>query len=90
MIVVCVNLSSQDGSVLSGPDIITRGFVYAKDNEDLLEALSMIAGHSLEVCQARNISDWATIKSTIKNDLSQFLFKNTKRNPMILPIIMEI
>ena len=90
MIVVCVNLSSQDGSVLSGPDIITRGFVYAKDSEDLLEALRMIAGHSLEVCQARNISDWATIKSTIKNDLSQYLFKNTKRNPMILPIIMEI
>ena len=50
----------------------------------------MIASHSLEVCRARNISDWATIKSTIKNDLSQYLFKNTKRNPMILPVIMEI
>ena len=90
MIVVCVNLSSEDGSVLSGPDIISRGFVYMKDNEDLMEALRMIATHSLEVCQARHISDWATIKSTIKNDLSQFLFKNTKRNPMILPVIMEI
>ena len=90
MIVVCVNLSSEDGSVLSGPDIISRGFVYMKDNEDLMEALRMIATHSLEVCQARRISDWATIKSTIKNDLGQFLFKNTKRNPMILPVIMEI
>ena len=90
MIVVCVNLSSEDGSVLSGPDIITRGFVYTKDNEDLMEAMRMIASHSLEVCRARNISDWATIKSTIKNDLSQYLFKNTKRNPMILPVIMEI
>ena len=90
MIVVCVNLSSEDGSVLSGPDIITRGFVYMKDNEDLMDAMKMVAAHSLEVCHARNISDWATIKSTIKNDLSQYLFKNTKRNPMILPVIMEI
>ena len=90
MIVVCVNLSSEDGSVLSGPDIITRGFVYMKDNEDLMEALRMVASHALELCQCRNISDWATIKSTIKNELGQFLYKNTKRNPMILPVIMEI
>ena len=90
MIVVCVNLASEDGSVLSGPDIISRGFVYMKDNEDLMDAMKMIATHSLEVCHNRNISDWATIKSTIKGDLSQFLFKNTKRNPMILPVSMEI
>ena len=90
MIVVCVNLSSEDGSVLSGPDIISRGFVYMKDNEDLMEAMRMVASHALETCQMRHISDWATIKSTIKNELGQFLYKNTKRNPMILPVIMEI
>jgi len=90
MIVVCVNLSSEDGSVLSGPDIISRGFVYMKDNEDLMEALRMVANHALEHCYQRNISDWATIKSTIKGELGQFLYKNTKRNPMIIPIIMEI
>ncbi len=90
MIVVCVNLSSEDGSVLSGPDIITRGFVYMKDNDDLMEAMKMVATRSLEQCRSKRISDWATIKSTIKHDLSQFLFKNTKRNPMILPVIMEI
>ena len=90
IIVVCVNLSSEDGSVLSGPDIITRGFVYMKDNEDLMDAMRMVAARSLETCQSHNIYDWATIKSTIKGDLSQFLFKNTKRNPMILPVIMEI
>ena len=90
MIVVCVNLSSEDGAVLSGPDIISRGFVYMKDNEDLMEAMKMIATRSLDNCRSRNISDWATIKSTIKNDLGQFLFRNTKRNPMILPVIMEI
>ncbi len=90
MIVVCVNLSSQDGSVLSGPDIITRGFVYMKDNDDLMEAMKMVVTHSLDTCRNRGISDWASIKNTMKNDLGQFLFKNTKRNPMILPVIMEI
>ena len=90
MIVVCVNLSSEDGSVLSGPDIISRGFVYMKENEDLMEAMKMVVNHALDQCQRKNISDWATIKSTIKNELGQFLFKNTKRNPMILPVIMEI
>ncbi|MBP3413094.1 MAG: ribonuclease J [Oscillospiraceae bacterium] len=90
MIVVCVNLSSEDGSVLSGPDIISRGFVQVKDNEDLMEAMRMVAGHALETCQDRGISDWASIKSTIKNELGQFIYRNTKKNPMILPIIMEI
>ena len=90
MIVVCVNLSSEDGSVLTGPDIVSRGFVQVKDNEDLMEAMRMVAGHALEVCRDRNISDWATIKSTIKNELGQFIYRNTKKNPMILPVIMEI
>ncbi|MBR4131538.1 MAG: ribonuclease J [Oscillospiraceae bacterium] len=90
MIVVCVNLSSEDGSLLSGPDIITRGFVLVKENEDLIEAMRMICMDSLEYCRQKHISDWATIKSAMKNDLSAFLYKNTKRNPMILPVIMEI
>ena len=90
MVVVVMTLSAENAQLISGPDIISRGFVYMKDNEDLMDAMKMIATHSLEVCHNRNISDWATIKSTIKGDLSQFLFKNTKRNPMILPVIMEI
>ena len=87
---IAKGLNITPAQLISGPDIISRGFVYMKDNEDLMDAMKMIATHSLEVCHNRNISDWATIKSTIKNDLSQFLFKNTKRNPMILPVIMEI
>ena len=90
MIVVCVNLSGEDGSVITGPDIISRGFVQVKDNEELMEAMRMVAAHALEVCQNRGISDWASIKSTIKNELGQFIYRNTKKNPMILPIIMEI
>ncbi|MBQ1281837.1 MAG: ribonuclease J, partial [Oscillospiraceae bacterium] len=81
MIVVVVNLSADDGSVLTGPDIVTRGFVYVKDNSDLLEELRIIAAHALDQCYVRHVSDWSTIKNTIKNDLSMFLYKKTKRNP---------
>ena len=90
LIIVAMAFDRTNCMLVSGPDVISRGFVYMKDNEDLMDAMKMIATHSLEVCHNRNISDWATIKSTIKGDLSQFLFKNTKRNPMILPVIMEI
>ena len=90
MIVVCVNLSSQDGSVITGPDIITRGFVYVKESEELMEDLREVAMEAIERCQRKHIRDWTAIKSAIKNDLSGYLYKHTKRNPMILPVIMEI
>ena len=90
MIVVCLNLSSEDGGVISGPDIITRGFVYVKESEELMESLREVAMEAVERCQRKRIRDWSTIKSAIKNDLSGYLYKTTKRNPMILPVIMEI
>ncbi|MBE6959932.1 MAG: ribonuclease J [Ruminococcaceae bacterium] len=90
MIVVCVNLSSQDGSVISGPDIITRGFIYVKESEELMEELREVALEAIERCSRRRSRDWTTIKAAIKNDLSGYLYKMTKRNPMILPVIMEI
>ena len=90
MIVVCVNLSSQDGSVISGPDIITRGFIYVKESEELMDELREVAMEAIERCSRRRSRDWTTIKSAIKNDLSGYLYKMTKRNPMILPVIMEI
>lgn len=90
MIVVCVNLSAEDGSVISGPDIITRGFVYVKESEDLMDALKYLTSDTLDYCRQRGIKDYTTIKAAIKNDLSAFLYKNTKRNPMILPVITEI
>ena len=90
MIVVCINLSSQDGSILTGPDIITRGFVYVKESEQLMEDLKEVALEALDRCQRKRIRDWTAIKSAIKNDLSGYLYKTTKRNPMILPVIMEI
>ena len=90
MIVVCVNLSSQDGSLISGPDIITRGFIYVKESEELMEELREVAMEAIDRCGRKRVRDWTTIKSAIKNDLSGYLFKTTKRNPMILPVIMEI
>ena len=90
MIVVVVNISSEDGSVITGPDIITRGFVYVKESENLIEEMRVIAAHAIDRCVAGGSSDWSALKANIKNDLSGYLFKTTKRNPMILPVIMEI
>ena len=90
MIVVCVNISSQDGAIISGPDIITRGFVYVKESEELMAELREVALEAIDRCYRKRVRDWATVKSAIKNDLSGYLFKTTKRNPMILPVITEI
>ena len=90
MIVVVASLSGEDGSLISGPDIITRGFVYVKESEGLMEELRTVALEAIERCEEQSIKDWSTIKSSIKNDLSGFLYKKTKRNPMILPVIMEV
>ena len=90
MIVVSVNLSSENGAVLSGPDIITRGFVYVKDAEDLMEAMRYIVNDTLDRCRARRMRDHGAIKGAIKNDLSAYLYKAVKRNPMILPILTEL
>ena len=90
MIVVCVNLSAEDGSVITGPDIITRGFIYVKESEELMDELREVALEAIDRCHRKRIRDWTAMKSAIKNDLSGYLYKTTKRNPMILPVIMEI
>ena len=90
MIVVCVSINAQDGGIITGPDIITRGFIYVKESEELMDSLREVSMEAIERCQRKRIRDWNTIKSAIKNDLSGYLYKTTKRNPMILPVIMEI
>ncbi len=90
MIVVCVTICAEDGSVISGPDIITRGFVYVKESEELMEELRDVANEAIDRCWRKHIRDCNAIKATIKSDLSGFLYKTTKRNPMILPIITEL
>ena len=90
MIVVCVNISSEDGGIITGPDIITRGFIYVKESDELMEDLRNVALEAIDRCGRKRVRDRAAIKSAIKNDLSGFLYKHTKRNPMILPVIMEV
>lgn len=93
MVVVIVNLSNEDGSLLSGPDIVTRGFIYVKESEELINELKRIVLESLDSCKKNNKSnkrDYATIKATIKNNMSGYLYKKTKRSPMILPVVAEL
>ena len=90
MVVVVMTLSSEDGSLISGPDIVTRGFVYVKEADALLEELKRVVNESLESCEAQHITDWASIKAKVKANLSGYLYKQTKRSPMILPVIMEV
>ena len=90
LMVVVVNLSKQDGSMVSEPDIISRGFVYVREAEGLMDEAKEIIKQTLIRNQQKNNREWAYIKTSIKEDLKSYLFQKTKRSPMILPIIMEV
>ena len=82
-------MDSSTGEVVAGPDIISRGFVYVREAEELLDEARAIVSDSVDRCLDKNITDWSKIKNIIKDDLSEYLWKKIKRNPVILPIIME-
>ena len=90
MVVVVVSMSGEDGALVSGPDIITRGFVYVKESEGLMDELRQVALDAILDVDTRYATDWSAIKQSIKGDLSNYLYKKTKRSPMILPVIMEV
>lgn len=90
LIVVVVTLSSTDNKIVAGPDIISRGFVYVRESEDLMQSAKDIAQATIEKCVSKGTVDWSSLKSEIRNDISDFLVKETKRRPMILPVIMEV
>ncbi len=90
MVVVVITLSSQDGELVSGPDIVTRGFVYVKESEALIDQLKTLTVEAVESCAKRRITDWSGIKNAVRGRLSDSLFAQTKRNPMIIPVIMDI
>ena len=83
-------MSKKDGKILGGPDVISRGFVYVRESEDLMEEAKAIARGALEKCAKRKQSDWASLKSSLKSSMSDFLYSKTKRKPMVLPVIMEV
>lgn len=90
IIIVVLTLERFTNQLLAGPDIVSRGFVYVRESENLMEEARIIVQNAVEECTGRNISDWSRIKNSIKDELGDFLWKRIKRNPMILPIIMEV
>lgn len=90
ILTVVVTIEKESGNIIAGPDIISRGFVYVRESEDLMEQARNIVKESLDKCIENQVREWSTLKSHIKDDLRDFLYEKTKRKPMILPIIMEI
>ena len=90
LIVIVMSMDSQTGEIVSGPDVISRGFVYVRESENLMEQVKSFIREEIQELEKNHITDWSTIKSTLKDDVRDFIFSKTKRNPMILPIIMEV
>lgn len=90
MVVVVMPFSSNDHKILADPEIVTRGFIYVKEAEQLIEELKRVTMESVAACEAQHISDFTTIKSKVKSNISGYLYKTTRRSPMILPVITEI
>ncbi len=90
LIIVVLTMDSATGEVVAGPDIISRGFVYVRESENLMDDVKSVISVQVQKCVDEHITDWASIKSTIKDNLREYIYKTTKRNPMILPIIMEV
>ena len=90
LIIIVLTMDSNSGQVVAGPDVISRGFVYVKESETLMDDVKSVVRHEIKKCEEREIRDWATIKSTVRENLKDYIFMKTKRNPMIIPIIMEV
>lgn len=87
LIIVVLNLSQETGGLISDPDIISRGFVYVRENEELLQTLKELVKVEINDLEEK---EWSTVKTIVKNKLQKYIFKKTKRDPMILPIIVEV
>lgn len=90
IIIVVLSLEKHSNQLLAGPDIVSRGFVYVRESEDLMEEARQVVCSAVDECLRRNITDWVRLKTVIRDNLSDYLWKKMKRNPMILPIIMEV
>ncbi len=90
LIVIVVTISSETGMIVAGPDIISRGFVYVRESESLMDDIKVIAKMSLESFENSKVRDWTTLKNGMKSRISEYLYRETKRKPMILPVIMEV
>ncbi len=90
LIVIVLTMDSVSGSVVSGPEVISRGFVYVRESENLMDDVKSVVRNEVRKCEQRGVRDWGTIKSVTRDTLRDYIFMKTKRNPMIIPIIMEV
>ena len=90
LIIIVLTMDKKTGEVLAGPDIISRGFVYVRESDNLMDEVRRTVQRELYRCEEKGISDWSGIKSKLKDGLRDYIFSKTKRDPMILPIIMEV
>jgi ribonuclease J len=90
LIIVVASIEKASGEIVSGPDIISRGFVYVRENEDLIESARVAVEQRLDKCRKSGVRDWAALKNAIREELRDFIYMKTRRNPVILPIFMEV
>ena len=90
LIIIVMTMDSSTGEIIAGPDVISRGFVYVRESENLMENVKSVIRNEIEKCERNHITDWSTIKSNLRDNLKDYIAAKTKRNPMILPIIMEV
>ena len=90
LIVIVLTLDSSTGEVVAGPDVISRGFVYVRESENLMDDVKSVVKHEVAKCEEKGLRDWGAIKSSVKENLRDYIFSKTKRNPMIIPVIMEV
>lgn len=90
LIVIVITLDPRSGKIVAGPDVISRGFVYVRESENLMEEIKKLLREELWKCEEKHITDWATLKLVIREQLGDYIYKKTKRQPMLIPIIMEI
>ncbi|MGI6737727.1 MAG: hypothetical protein ACOX41_10600 [Anaerovoracaceae bacterium] len=90
LLIVVASISGSTGRVVSGPDIVSRGFVYVRENEDLMDQAQKVARRALSRCERSGVKDWTAMKNAVQDDLRRFLYDRTERNPVILPIFMEV
>jgi ribonuclease J len=90
LIVVVITMDSRSGKIVSGPDVISRGFVYVRESENLMEEIKHLLREELSKCEEKHITDWATLKLVVREELGNYIYKKTKREPMLIPIIMEV
>ena len=90
LIIIVLTMDGSTGEVIAGPDVISRGFVYVRESENLMDDVKAVVRHEVKKCEEREIRDWSKIKTTVRENLRDYIFAKTKRNPMIIPIIMEV